>query len=51
MIINSTLIRPPADISFSEEKKKDSGFSKSTELTESEEKRVKELKINRSNNL
>ncbi len=44
MIINSTLIKPAADISFSEEKKKDSGFSKSTELTESEEKRVKELK-------
>jgi len=44
MIIKSTLIKPAADISFSKEKKKDSGFSKSTELTESEEKRVKELK-------
>lgn len=44
MIINSTQIRPAAESYFSEEKKKDSGFSKSTELTEAEEKRVKELK-------
>ena len=44
MIINSTQIRPAAESYFSEEKKKGSSFSKSTELTEAEEKEVRELK-------
>lgn len=44
MIIDSTQIRPTAESFFSNEKKKDSGLSNRTELTESEEKRVKELK-------
>lgn len=44
MIIDSTQIRPTAESFFSNEKKQDSGLSNRTELTESEEKRVKELK-------
>jgi hypothetical protein len=44
MIINSTQIRPTSESFFSKEKKEDSGFSKSTELTEAEEKEVRELK-------
>lgn len=44
MIIDSTQIRPTAESFFSNEKKKDSGFSSRTELTEAEEKEVRELK-------
>ena len=44
MIIESTQIRPTTESFFSKEEKKNSGFSSRTELTEAEEKEVRELK-------